>query len=319
MMKRSGKMRLEWRVRWVELDIHAGLLKYYEFEATPMHEALQLKEASSPTVKGGALSLMGSMKEAMLEVFAGHSGGIEAAGVVRVKGYGASLATIDAVDYLEPCLGDLGQDLRPFCFLLKIDDKQHYFCCSNVEEKLAWIEAITGLINQHYTSMATRYQEARGPLGMPDGPAPYDSPSSAYASPPPPPLPAVGIPVGETVLDRVAEGEVQYAHPVYGVGSAVPPPSQVTHEEGLRLQLHEIAERLSAASEEVAMQGEVLDGDAAGELLMKLQMDRALLVPLCGAYEEEGTSEEGLAKALMWLDACDHLIEVAQNHAGSAV
>ena len=118
----------------------------------------------------------------------------------------------------------------------------------------------------------------------------------------------MGTPVGHVVVGRV-------------VGAAVPGPEapQVPRAVILRQQLDEIVERLSVLSEEVAMKGDVLDGDAAQELLKKLQMDRALLVPLCGAYEEEGTSEDGLAKALMWLDACDHLIDVAEGHAGATV
>ena len=48
LMKRSGKLRLEWRVRWCELDIKAGLLKYFEFDSTPMHEAALMNQEVEP-------------------------------------------------------------------------------------------------------------------------------------------------------------------------------------------------------------------------------------------------------------------------------
>jgi len=296
LMKRSGRLLTEWRVRWVELNSRKGTLRYFEHDQTPMHS--ERRQATSTTSR-----FLASAKASMLNALVGHSGEVEAAGLLRLTGQGASLATLEVVEY-SPAKGRLEKQDRPNSFVLAQDDKKHYFSCSSLEERGLWMDAISALLRtqqQHLYDLSRKFSAHRS------NSSPFCSTGCLEGRRPSHP-PAPGVTSPSTTLHSESLGLIPED-----------PLSELNGSIGAREEIMMIGQRIVEAQATLLQEIQEMDGASTPaaspsmpQLLPDMLDDRDRLATLCEAPQVL-IDEEALKAALSWLDACDCFLEVTQH------
>lgn len=228
------------------------------------------------------------------DVFLGHAGDeVEAAGAVRLRGPGASLAKLNAVEYPTMSYSSplrwytrVRTAARPCCFLLEIDDKKHYFSAASLEERAMWMDAISMVITGQHRDTMAKHQNRSNSTAAVGGDA----------------LTSSGYPGADFRATQVAAVTCESPSP----GDNIMPVPAPQSTADMREAIAEVAMHLSQVGD---ILGIGTQADAMQQLLPQLQADRDVLAQMCDSAVDEGILDD----VLMWLDVSNHLIQVIEQ------